>query len=36
MSALLHLSNLTFSRRSQALFDNLNFTIRHGDRIGLV
>ena len=36
MSALLHLSNLTFSRRSQPLFDHLNFTIRHGDRIGLV
>ena len=36
MSAVLHLSNLTFSRRSQPLFDHLNFTIRHGDRIGLV
>ncbi|HEY7491571.1 MAG TPA: ABC-F family ATP-binding cassette domain-containing protein [Candidatus Tectomicrobia bacterium] len=36
MSALLHLSNLTFSRRSQPLFDQLNFTIRPGDRIGLV
>jgi ATPase subunit of ABC transporter with duplicated ATPase domains len=36
MSALLHLSNLTFSRRSQPLFNHLNFTIRHGDRIGLV
>jgi ATP-binding cassette, subfamily F, member 3 len=36
MSVVLHLSNLTFSRRSQPLFDNVNFTIRHGDRIGLV
>ncbi len=36
MSTLLHLANLTFSRRSQPLFDHLNFTIRHGDRIGLV
>jgi ATP-binding cassette, subfamily F, member 3 len=36
MSALLRLSNLAFSRRSQPLFDHLNFTIRHGDRIGLV
>src|SRR4029450_12248320 len=36
MSALLHLSNLTFSRRSQPLFNHLNFTIRHGDRIGMV
>ena len=33
MSAVLHLSNLTFSRRSQPLFDHLNFTIRHGDRM---
>ena len=36
MSAVLHLSHLTFSRRSQLLFDHLNLTIRHGDRIGLV
>ena len=36
MSALLHLSNLTFSHRSQPLFDHLNFTIRPGDRIGMV
>lgn len=36
MSVVLHLSNLTFSRRSQPLFANLNLTIRHGDRIGLV
>jgi ATPase subunit of ABC transporter with duplicated ATPase domains len=36
MSVVLRLSNLTFSRRSQPLFDNLTFTIRHGDRIGLV
>ena len=36
MSAVLHVANLTFSRRSQALFAHLNFTIRHGDRIGLV
>ena len=36
MSAVLHLSDLTFSRRSQRLFDHLNLTIRHGDRMGLV
>jgi len=36
MSAVLHLSNLTFSRRSHLVFDKLNLTIRHGDRIGLV
>jgi ATPase subunit of ABC transporter with duplicated ATPase domains len=36
MSVLLRLSNLTFSRRSQPLFDHLELTIRHGDRIGLV
>ena len=36
MSALLYLANLSFSRRSQPLFDNMNLTIRHGDRIGLV
>src|SRR5215510_565934 len=36
MSAILHVANLTFSRRSQPLFAHLNFMIRHGDRIGLV
>jgi ATPase subunit of ABC transporter with duplicated ATPase domains len=36
MSALLHVYNLTISRRSELLFENLNFTIRPGDRIGLV
>jgi ATPase subunit of ABC transporter with duplicated ATPase domains len=36
MSALLHVYNLTFSRRSELLFENLNFSIRPGDRIGLV
>ena len=35
MRAVLHLAHLTFSRRSQRLFDHLNLTIRHGDRIGL-
>jgi ATPase subunit of ABC transporter with duplicated ATPase domains len=36
MSVLLRLSNLTFARRSEPLFEKVNFTIRAGDRIGLV
>lgn len=36
MSALLQIYNLTFSRQSQTLFENLNLTIRSTDRIGLV